>query len=84
MEKAAAVSAEEIAETKNIGLIEQFLAKLEYSQSFSSTIVASLSGEHGVIVTKTVICTRLLLEFCIRLLKLNACGSIFCRLGSTL
>ena len=35
----------EIAETKNIELIEKFLAKLEYSQSLSSIIIANLSGE---------------------------------------
>jgi hypothetical protein len=39
--------------TKNAGLIEEFLAKAEYSQSLPSTIKASLSGEHTIIVTKT-------------------------------
>ena len=47
MEKSTAVSDEEIAETKNIELIEKFLAKLECSQSLSSIIIAGLSGGAG-------------------------------------
>jgi glucosamine 6-phosphate synthetase-like amidotransferase/phosphosugar isomerase protein len=47
MEKATAVSDEKIARVKNIGLIEQFLAKLEYSQSLSSTIIARFRWEAG-------------------------------------